>query len=84
MTRYVKENLNNKDFPNDIKANLSRMITLAGLDVKQFKDQIYKDFKAAKLDFVGTSEVKNIESTQAEMYVNSCLEIEGKNLSEES
>ncbi len=43
MTRYIKENYSSKSFPKDVKQNIARVVEIACLDVKEFKEQIMID-----------------------------------------
>lgn len=84
LTMYFQQNYESKTFSTDIKANLSRIVKLADLDVRELKTQIEADISNPQENLGRMAETKNIAASQAELYINSILEIEGKNLSEDS
>lgn len=79
LIEYIEENISKPDFPKDTKLNLSRIVELASLDKAKIKN--YLSSAITSQDINSTN---NIQWQQAELYVKSVLEIEGKSLSHAS
>lgn len=76
LTNFLQKQINNQDFPKDIKLNLLKIVELAGLDKSKLQGYL-----ANSIEKVG---VKNIAWQQSELYIKSVMEVEGKQLSDVS
>ncbi len=60
LKKYISDNYNNSSFSQEIKVNLPRIITLAGLDIRDFKSQLEKDLSQDSANVEMRSPVKNV------------------------
>lgn len=67
------------EFPKDIKLNLTRIIEFANLDMNDMKESILMMVNPNDI-----TEAKNLHWQQADLYIKSVIELEGKNLTKES
>ena len=76
---YTRDNIQSKDFPKEMRMNLTRIAEATGMDKMHVKETLSQSISMTDL-----SEIKNLQSQQAELYIRTVVEIEGKNLSASS
>jgi hypothetical protein len=62
-----------------MRMNLTRIAEATGMDKMHVKETLSQSISMTDL-----SEIKNLQSQQAELYIRTVVEIEGKNLSAQS
>jgi predicted regulator of amino acid metabolism with ACT domain len=76
---YTRDNIQSKEFPKEMRMNLTRIAEATGMDKMHVKETLSQSISMTDL-----SEIKNLQSQQAELYIRTVVEIEGKNLSAQS